>query len=230
MTKIPRHTHWEVLQDALSLDGARVADIGCGDGALVRRMAKAGARVTGIDPSEGMLARARTAEPAGGEDYIQGYAEDLPLPDASLDIAVFFNALHHVPVEQQAKALEEAARALKAGGLLCVVEPLAEGQRFEVTRRIEDETEVRAKAYEELRAAARGPDFQEERELVYLTETRDESFEALRDRIIAVDEARRPKVEAEEASLRAAFEATAVRRDGSFVLEQPARLNLLRRR
>ena len=230
MTGSKYRTHWEVLEDALALDGARVADIGCGDGALVRRMAKAGARVTGIDPSEGMLVRARAAQPAGGEDYVPGYAEKLPVPDDCLDIAVFFNSLHHVPIEHQAKALEEAARALKVGGLLCVVEPIAEGQRFEVTRRIEDETHVRAKAYEELRAAARGPDFEEERELVYLTETRDKSFEALRDRIIAVDETRRAKVEAEEASLRAAFEATASKRDGSYVLEQPARLNLLRRR
>jgi hypothetical protein len=110
------------------------------------------------------------------------------------------------------------------------VEPLAEGQRFEVTRRIEDETEVRAKAYAALMAAARGPDWNAEREYAYLTETRDKSFEAFRDRIIAVDETRRPKVEAEEANLRAAFEAAASKRDGDFVLEQPARLNLLRRR
>jgi hypothetical protein len=230
MAEIPRRTHWEVMEETLALDGARVADIGCGDGALVRRMAKAGARVTGIDPSEGMLGRARAADPAGGEDYVQGYAEDLPIADGELDIAVFFNSLHHVPVERQTKALQEAARALKPGGLLCAVEPIAEGPRFELTRRIEDETEVRAKAYEELRAAARGPDFEEQRELVYLTETRNESFEALRDGIIAVDETRRAKVEAEEASLRAAFEATASKRDGYFVLEQPARLNLLRRR
>ncbi len=223
-------THWEVLEDALALDGARVADIGCGDGALVRRMAKSGARVTGIDPSEGMIARARAAEPSGGEDYIQGYAEDLPVPDASLDIAVFFNSLHHVPVGHQAKALQEAARSLKAGGLLYVVEPIADGPHFTVGRRIEDETHVRAKAYEALTVVAQGPDLGAERDFTYLTEIRYESFATYRDRIIAVDEARRPKVEAEETDLRAAFEATATKRDGFFVLEQPARLNLLRRR
>ncbi len=230
MTGRKYRTHWEVLEESLALDGARVADIGCGDGALVRRMAKAGARVTGIDPSEGMLVRARAAEPSGGEDYIQGYAEDLPISDASLDVAVFFNSLHHVPVEHQSKALEEAARALKPGSPLYVVEPIAEGPHFTVGRRIEDETHVRAKAYEALTVAAQGPGLGATREFTYLTEIRYESFEAYRDRIIAVDETRRPKVEAEEASLRAAFEATAMRRDGSYVLEQPARLNLLRRR
>jgi ubiquinone/menaquinone biosynthesis C-methylase UbiE len=230
MEELPRRTHREVLEQVLELAGARVADIGCGEGALVRLMTRLGARATGIEPSEGQLGRARAAEPAGEEDYLQGLAEALPLPDASLDIAVFFNALHHVPVEHQDAALAEAARALKPGGLLYVVEPLAEGQRFEVTRRIEDETEVRAKAYAALMAAAQGPDWNAEREYAYLTETRDKSFEAFRDRIIAVDETRRRKVEAEEANLRAAFEAAASKRDGDFVLEQPARLNLLRRR
>ncbi len=227
MEEMPRRTHREVMEEELDLKGARAADIGCGDGALVRFMTRRGARVTGVDPSEGQLARARAAEPAGGEDYLRGVAEALPLPDATLDVAVFFNALHHVPVEHLARALAEAARALKSGGRLCVVEPIAEGQRFEVTRRIEDETEVRAKAYAALLSAARGPDWNTEREYAYLTETREKSFEAFRDRIIAVDETRRPKVEAEEANLRAAFEATASKRDGYFILEQPARLNLM---
>ena len=153
----------------------------------------------------------------------------MPLPDAVLDVAVFFNALHHVPVAHQGAALAEAARALKPGGRLYVVEPVARGPHFSVTRRIEDETRVRAKAYEALMAAARGPDFEEERERTYLTEIRYQSFEAFRDHLIAVDESRRPAVEAREDELRAAFEANAERRDGAFVFVQPARLNLLAR-
>ena len=218
------------MEEVLEFAGARVADIGCGDGALVRLMTRLGARATGIDPSEGQLARARAAEAAGSEDYLPGVAENLPLPDASLDIAVFFNALHHVPVEHQAQALAEAARALKPGGRLFVVEPIAEGPNFAVGRRIDDETQVRAKAYEALGAAAQGPEFEAEREFTYVTEIRYDSFETYRDRIIAVDERRRPAVEAQEDALRDAFEANAERREGIFVLEQPARLNLLRRR
>ena len=227
MKELPRLTHREVLEEVLEFEGARVADIGCGDGALVRLMTRLGARTTGIDPSEGQLGRARAAEPAGDEDYLRGVGEDLPLPDRALDVAVFFNALHHVPVEHQGAALAEAARALKPGGRLYVVEPVAAGSHFTVTRRIEDETRVRAKAYEALMAVARGPDFEEVRELTYLTEVRYQSFESFRDHLIAVDESRRPAVEAREDELRAAFEAHAERRDGAFVFAQPARLNLL---
>jgi SAM-dependent methyltransferase len=226
---LPRRTHREVIEEALDLDGLRLADIGCGDGALVRLMTRLGARATGIDPSEGQLGRARAADPVGEEDYLQGVAEDLPMPDASLDVAVFFNSLHHVPVEHQGAALTEAARALKPGGLLYVVEPIAAGPHFSLTRRIEDETVVRDLAYLALQAAFEGPDFETDHELAYLTEIRYQSFEAFRDHLIAVDESRRPAVEAQEEELRAAFEEIAEPRDDGFVFTQPARLNLLRR-
>jgi len=229
MNATPRRTHRDVLEEYLALAGARVADIGCGDGSLVRNLTRAGARVTGIDPSEGQIARARAAEPAGDEDYILAGAEALPLPDGSLDIAIFFNALHHVPVALQGQALEEAARALKPGGLLYIVEPIAAGRYFEITRGIEDETEVRAKAHEALQAAARGPLYELRRELTYLAPIRYEDFAQFRARLIAVDERRRSLVEARENELRAAFEAGAERHDGAYTFDQPFRLDIMGR-
>ena len=224
---MPRRKHREVIEELLELDDARVADIGCGNGGLARLMTRLGARVTGIEPSEHQLARARAAEPAGGEVYIQGVAEDLPLSDTSLDAVLFFNSLHHVPIEHQARALREAARVLEPGGRLCAIEPLAEGPHFEANRLIEDETLVRDRAYMALQAAFAGPDFESGREFTYLTEVRYEDFEAFREGMIAVDERRRAMVAEREAELRAAFEANAERRDGNFTLDQPIRLNLM---
>jgi len=229
LSPYPRRKHRDVIEDVLSLRGARVADIGCGDGSLVRLMTRLGAHVTGIDPSLGQLLRARAAEPADDEAYVAAGAECVPLPNASLDIAVFFNSLHHVPVELQAKALEEAARALKPGGLLYVMEPMAEGPNFQATRLIDDETEVRTMAYAALQAVAAGPLFRAQREITYATPIRYDSFAQFRNRMIAVDERRRAKVEALEEKLRAAFEANSERRDDAFFFDQPCRLNLLRR-
>ncbi len=228
---VPTHRkHKDVIEETLTLKGARVVDIGCGDGGLVRLMTRLGARVTGIEPSPNQVERARAAEPAGGEEYKQAGAQDLPLDDSSADVAVFFNSLHHVPGELHIKAFEEAARVLKPGGVLYISEPIADGSSFRAGRLIDDETQVRAQAYEALRSAARGPLFEAERELTYVAPIKYDSFAHFRDHVIAVDERRRPKVESLEDELRAAFEANAEERDGAFYFDQPCRLNLLRRR
>lgn len=220
----------EVLREFLPPGGRRIADIGCGDGSLVRAMARLGAAVTGIECSDGQLARAGAPEPARDEDYRFAYAEDLPFEDGELDAAVLFNSLHHVAVEAQTQALSEAARALKPGGLLYIVEPIAEGSNFELVRPVDDETVVRAKAYEAIQAAAQGGDFEQIREYRYVTPVVYADFAAFKERMIAVDEKRRAAVEAKEAELRRDFEARAERRDGAYIFAQPCRLNLLARR
>ncbi|MDH3909650.1 MAG: class I SAM-dependent methyltransferase [Rhodospirillales bacterium] len=229
MNKPPRRKHSEVMREHLPLKGARVADIGCGDGSLARFMTREGATVTGIEPSERQLARARAAEPTGGETYLQGVAEHLPFEDESLDAAVFFNSLHHVPVEGQARALAEAARVVRTGGLIYVQEPLAAGPHFELVRPIEDETVVRAKAEEAIEATVAAGLLVQDLELVYEAPYKIADFEAFKAGVIAVDEGRRPRFEAMEEDLRTAFEALAERRDDGYWLFQPARLNLLRK-
>ncbi|WP_299395124.1 class I SAM-dependent methyltransferase [Pelagibius sp.] len=229
MTQGPLEKHTAVLRDRLSLAGARVADIGCGDGGLVRALTRSGAAVVGIDPQPHQLARAQAAPAAGSERYCAAEGQALPFDDASLDVVIYFNALHHVPVADQEAALAEAARVLHQGGQLYIQEPLAEGVFFEMVRPIEDETEVRTRAYEALQRAADGRTLAAEEEYVYRAPHRQASFEAFRDGMIAVDPARRPLVEAREESLRQSFMAAGEQRDGAFWFEIPSRLNLLRR-
>jgi ubiquinone/menaquinone biosynthesis C-methylase UbiE len=229
MTKPPRRKHSEVLRQHLPMKGARIADVGCGDGSLARFMTRERARVTGIEPAEHRLARARAAEPVGDETYLKGIAEHLPFEDESLDGVVFFNSLHHVPVEGQGRALEEAARVLRPGGLVYVQEPLAAGPHFELVRPIEDETEVRAKALEAVAATVAAGLLEQTLELVYDAPYKVVDFEAFKDGVIAVDETRRPRFEAMESDLRTAFEVLAERRDDGYWLFQPSRLNLLRK-
>jgi len=221
--------HKDVIAEYLALEGARVADVGCGDGGLVRLMTRLGARVTGIEPSPNQVKRAQEADPAGDEDYKQAGAESLPLEDTAFDVVVFFNSLHHVPGELHAQAFEEAARVLKPGGTLYISEPVAAGASFELGRLIDDETIVRAKAYDALQTAAQGPRFEAKGELTYLASYKYDSFAQFCDHMIAVDERRRAKVESLKDELRASFEAHAEERDGAFYFEQPVRLNLLRR-
>ncbi|MGH1573008.1 class I SAM-dependent methyltransferase [Methylobacterium sp. P31] len=100
-----------IRETFVPLPGKRILDIGCGPGTLAKGLVEAGASVTGIDPGEAALARARATVPAARFEAASG--EALPFPDGSFDGAVLLNALHHVP--NPAAALAEAARVLAPG-------------------------------------------------------------------------------------------------------------------
>jgi ubiquinone/menaquinone biosynthesis C-methylase UbiE len=230
-TDRPRRKHTAVLRDWLALAGARVADIGCGQGGVARILAREAASVIALDPQHAALLHARKADDDAGTSgpihYIAAGGEALPLADASMDTAVCFNALHHVPVEHQDAALAEACRVLRPGARLLVVEPIAEGPVFEMVQPVEDETEVRAAAYAALCRAAAQTGWRLLHESEYAAPVRHASFQAFRDNIVAVDPAREPAVRRHEAAMRARFEASARQADGAFWFDQPCRLTVL---
>ncbi|AWK85292.1 class I SAM-dependent methyltransferase [Azospirillum thermophilum] len=217
----------EVIRDHADLAGRRVVDVGCGEGGLVRALTGLGAEVVGVECGREMLERARAAEPAGGERYLEGVGQALPLPDAAADVVVFMNSLHHVPVEHMAAALSEAARVLVPGGLALVNEPIADGDFFQLTRLVEDEEDVRSAAYAAVRDAAAGGRFVERAEVVYLNPVRMESYEAFAQRMGLIDETRKARVAAGEELLRSRFHELSEVRDGAHWFDQPARLNVL---
>ncbi|HSF99812.1 MAG TPA: class I SAM-dependent methyltransferase, partial [Vicinamibacterales bacterium] len=100
-----------------------VGDLGCGTGVTAAALAPFVSRVIGVDGSDEMLdaARARLAE-AGNVELRQGALESLPIDAATLDAVTLVLVLHHLP--SPASALGEAARVLKAGGRVLVVDML----------------------------------------------------------------------------------------------------------
>src|SRR6478752_3181328 len=70
--------------------GASVLDVGCGTGVVGLTAARLGARVTGVDLTPELIARAKENSALIGveADWRQGDAEALPLPDASFDFVV----------------------------------------------------------------------------------------------------------------------------------------------
>lgn len=217
----------EVLAELVALDGSDVVDVGCGDGALTRAMTRAGARVTGVECGARQLEKAHAAEAAGGERYLEGVGEDLPLGDASADVVVFFNSLHHVPEAHQATALAEAVRVLRPGGLVYVAEPLAEGAQFELVKPVHDETAVRAHAYRVIQGAA-AVGLTEEREVTYIHPTRHRNFEAYRDAMLSIDPKRQAPFAAMDGELRERYRRLGRPGEGGDLFPQPMRVNLLR--
>jgi 2-polyprenyl-6-hydroxyphenyl methylase/3-demethylubiquinone-9 3-methyltransferase len=97
-----------------------VLDLGCGDGLISGALATAGAAVTGIDPSQTALARARERHPD-----LRFLAPDpdgtLPLPDSSFDVVACVNVLEHVADTQ--RLMSEARRVLAPGARIAIVVP-----------------------------------------------------------------------------------------------------------
>ncbi len=102
---------------------AVVGDLGCGSGRITAIVAPFVARVIAVDPSPAMLDVARSR--LRGEPNVTlegGTLEDLPISDGALDVALIVHVLHHV--NDPARALAEAARALAPGGRLIVTDML----------------------------------------------------------------------------------------------------------
>ncbi|MBI2829219.1 MAG: metalloregulator ArsR/SmtB family transcription factor [Acidobacteria bacterium] len=115
-----------------------VADIGCGDGYLTLEMARWARMVFGIDRSEQVLERAKALgarRRATNVEWKKGDLARLPLRDASVDVALLSQALHHAVDPEE--ALAEAVRILRPGGRLLVLD-LREHEQHWVRARFGD--------------------------------------------------------------------------------------------
>ncbi len=100
-----------------------VADLGCGEGYLTVEAARWAKRVVAVDRSEAVLRQARAlARRRRVRNVIwkRGEIEKLPMSDASVDVALLSQALHHAA--DPSRALVEAARVVAPGGKVVVLD------------------------------------------------------------------------------------------------------------
>jgi SAM-dependent methyltransferase len=121
---LPRHVVEHYLRKraafVLALRPAgSVLDVGCGTGALARRLSGLGYEVTGVDPSEGMLEVMRERSP--GVPAVRGSGTALPFEPSSFDIVVSVATFHHIAEPGAVRAtLAEMTRVSKPGGRIVV--------------------------------------------------------------------------------------------------------------
>jgi 2-polyprenyl-3-methyl-5-hydroxy-6-metoxy-1,4-benzoquinol methylase len=98
-----------------SQPGEHILDIGCGDGAYDKKIARTGAMVQGIDIHEKRLSAARKYYRGDRTEFRYMDASCLEFPDASFDKAMSLCVIEHL--EDDVLVMRNVARVLKPGGL-----------------------------------------------------------------------------------------------------------------
>ena len=100
-----------------------VADLGSGEGLLSELLARKCRRVISVDNSEEIVKFGQAKAERNGLTNLEFRLGDLqhpPIDDASVDLAILSQALHHA--EEPARAIESAFRIIKPGGQLMILD------------------------------------------------------------------------------------------------------------
>jgi tRNA (cmo5U34)-methyltransferase len=114
---------YDELQDQVAratqgMTATRILELGTGTGETSRRVLRVhpGARVTGIDVSEAMLAVARKALPAERVDGLLVQGIEDPLPEGPFELVISALTVHHLAGPGKADLFRRVAAVLKSGG------------------------------------------------------------------------------------------------------------------
>lgn len=118
---------WKALAEALLkvLNYSQVADLGAGEGTLAQLLAQRAEKVIAVDLSPKMVEYGQALAIQNGLtniEYRLGDIESPPIDDATLDLAVLSQALHHA--EHPQRAVDAAFRSLKPGGRIIILDLL----------------------------------------------------------------------------------------------------------
>lgn len=216
----------DVLAETVTVAGRDVLDVGCGNGAVVRWLGERGAQALGAECGALMRRQALEADPDNPHRYVDAPGENLPFDDASFDLLIYANSLHHVPIALIPQALREACRVLRTGGLLCVIEPDVMDRDYAVGFPVTDERAplslVQGLLADPGRFGFGNPQHSRyDREDVYT------DFQHWERAAVTVDPERATLMDQHREQIRERFIRLAEHRDGTYVLAGVSKLTVL---
>jgi len=221
---------FEQLQQLLPSDRAHWLELGCGAAFTTRRLAEAfpGLHITAMEVDRTQHGKNLAIDDLPNVTFRFGGAENIELPDASVDVVIMLKSLHHVPVELMASAMREIARVLRPGGLAYVSEPVYAGPFNEILRLFNDEKKVRQAAFDAIVSCVETGLLQLDRELHFASMSRFNGFAEFEQRIIGATHSSFDVDEQLHEQIREAF-MPHVNDDGMAEFHQPLRVDLLRK-
>ena len=218
----------EVWNDLLRLDGADILELGCGAAELTRQIAasEADCRVTAMEVDEIQHAKNLQITDLPNVRFVAGGAEAIPVKDDSVDIVLMFKSLHHVPLEQLDRAMDEIRRVLRPGGHAYISEPVFAGDFNDILRQFHDEKVVRKAAFAAVKRAVECGRFTLVTERFFLSPMHFADFAAFEAKVIGVTHSQHQLSEDVYASVRRDFQR-AMKADGAHFL-MPMRVDLLK--
>ncbi|MFB2937479.1 class I SAM-dependent methyltransferase [Aerosakkonemataceae cyanobacterium BLCC-F154] len=99
---------------------SKILDLCCGSGQATQVLLQYSQNVTGLDASPLSLQRAKNNVPEA--DYVQAFAEDMPLADNTFDLVHTSVAMHEMKPEQLRLIFSQVYRVLKPGGVFTLVD------------------------------------------------------------------------------------------------------------
>ncbi len=108
------------LQGLSIAQSSKVLDLCCGSGQTTQFLVQRSSHVTGLDASPLSIRRAKQNVPQA--NYVEAFAEKIPLSDNEFDLVHTSAAMHEMGAEQLRKILQEVYRVLKPGGYFAMVD------------------------------------------------------------------------------------------------------------
>jgi ubiquinone/menaquinone biosynthesis C-methylase UbiE len=219
----------EIYNRVLTLDGARILELGCGRAELTRLIATQGERrqllALEVDEIQHALNLQLTDLP-NVEFKLTG-AQQIPAADAVFDVAFMFKSLHHIPLDLMAPALREIQRVLKPGGYLYVSEPIFAGAFNDILRLFHHEERVREAAFAAVKNAVSAGTFELTEEIFFNTPMRFQDFAEYERLVIGVTHTRHHLSPEVYAQVQAQFARHMTPEGAKFAM--PMRVDLLRK-
>lgn len=222
-------TELDILTECLDFRDARVLELGCGRARWTRTLAERFPVRQIIATEVDRIQHAKNLQITDLPDvtFKDWGAENIKLPDGSIDIVIMLKSLHHVPIPLMEKALKEIHRVLEPGGMAYISEPVYAGEFNEILRMFNDEREVRQAAFDTLTRSVKSGGFELVKQVFFESESRFSDFAEFEQRILRPTHSDHQVSDELAQQVRQAFEQHLGPEGARFI--NPHRVDLLRK-